>query len=404
MRRRPCLPLSLRPPARCAPARPTARPPAGDVSANVLKIHSTLVNHGRLSLGVDSQCVANLVYALTKLELTAKEDSLVSDICTNLVPVVQLILGQCSAQVRGPRRAPAGCACLPPACCLCAPSPGALRRAPPGRPCRHPAQGVGHLIWGYCKLARPPLDHLDFMLSHAADMLRQNMRGHQIRMSAQSKGVDAQVRRLGARPWLLRACLDGRARRAPPIQPRPVCWPPAPAQGVSNCVYGVGHMRSRGALREADVGRKGVASILDAAAAWVSCVLTRRLVRQLDGPMEATRVYAYLSRAEDVFSCQVGRQGRQRRGGDWLCAGCRRRPGWAGPCAQLSSPACCAAVPHQHRLGVRHAAGRRAAPAPRALRHVLPHQGPHHLQASRGRRRLQLVLVLDDPALPAGLH
>jgi hypothetical protein len=82
--------------------------------------------------------------------------------------------------------------------------------------------------------------------------------------------------------------------------------PPLLLQGVSNCVYGLGNMKSRGALREGDLGGEGVASFMDAAAAWVSCVLTRRLVRQLDGPLEPARIFGYLSRAEDVFSCQVG--------------------------------------------------------------------------------------------------
>ncbi len=52
---------------------------------------------------------------------------------------------------------------------------------------------MGHLIWGYCKLARPPLDHIHFMLRHMAGMLYDNIRS-QPGSSVQSKGVDAQVR------------------------------------------------------------------------------------------------------------------------------------------------------------------------------------------------------------------
>lgn len=55
-----------------------------------------------------------------------------------------------------------------------------------------PTQGVGHLIWGYCKLARPPMEHIQFMLRHMAGMLYDNIRS-QPGSSVQSKGVDAQV-------------------------------------------------------------------------------------------------------------------------------------------------------------------------------------------------------------------
>ncbi len=85
----------------------------------MLKIHSNLVNKGKLTHGVDSQCVANLVYALTKLELTGKEDSLVEDITANLIPVVQIIMSQCNAQVSAsptPASLPYTCLAAPHHC------------------------------------------------------------------------------------------------------------------------------------------------------------------------------------------------------------------------------------------------------------------------------------------------
>ncbi len=92
-------------------------------------------------------------------------------------------------------------------------------------------------------------------------------------------------------------------------------------------MYGLGHMRSRAALKEADLEGQGFRTFLDAAAAWVSHVLTRRIPRRLDGGHDPNRIYGFLNCAEDVFSCQVG----------------GRVGGWSGglrAAAQLGGPAC----------------------------------------------------------------
>ncbi len=65
-------------------------------------------------------------------------------------------------------------------------------------------------------------------------------------------------------------------------------------------------MRSRAALKEADLLEdNGFRAFLEAAAAWVGHVLTHRISCHLDGSQDPPCVYDYLSRAEDVFSCQV---------------------------------------------------------------------------------------------------
>lgn len=97
-------------------------------------------------------------------------------------------------------------------------------------------------------------------------------------------------------------------------------------QCVSNAVYGLGHMRSRAALKEADLEGQGFRTFMEAAAAWVSHVLTRRIPRRLDGGQDPNRIYSFLGRAEDVFSCQVGEGALYNCAARWPVYACYSMP------------------------------------------------------------------------------
>jgi hypothetical protein len=76
------------------------RAPAGSISAQFLHAQLQWMQHHVEPKGVDARCLANLVWALAKLDLSSDEAALSTEIALNAAPFVLRCLNGSSPQVR----------------------------------------------------------------------------------------------------------------------------------------------------------------------------------------------------------------------------------------------------------------------------------------------------------------
>ena len=80
------------------PPKRRARAP-GSISAQFLHAQLMFMQHHAEPKGVDARCLANLVWALAKLDLSSDDTALSTEIALNVAPFVLRSLGGSSPQV-----------------------------------------------------------------------------------------------------------------------------------------------------------------------------------------------------------------------------------------------------------------------------------------------------------------
>jgi hypothetical protein len=253
----------------------------GSISAQFLHSQLLFMQHHVEPRGVDARCLANLVWALAKLDLSSDEGALSSEIASNVAPFVLRCLGGSSPQVGGAgagrgasdvgRGADSvllgglsvvGRSALNPSKITsqltmnCPPFPHASPKP----------QGLANMLWSYAKLPVAPPSVIAALVGKIAAELR------------------AQIT---APPGA-----DGR--------------PAFDAQALSNSVWALAHLKSRG--MDLDAFGDVAVAFLEAVAMAATRMLTRlqqqllALPRQPGGAPDAAQL---LAAAEADFSCQA---------------------------------------------------------------------------------------------------
>ncbi|GBF95057.1 hypothetical protein Rsub_07558 [Raphidocelis subcapitata] len=193
------------------------------ISAQFLHAQLQYMQHRIEPRGADARCLANLVWALAKLDLSSDEAALSNEIALNVAPFVLRSLGSSSPQ------------------------------------------GLANTLWSYAKLPAPPIDVVAALVARIGGELR----------SALRSGSEAR---------------------------------PFDAQALSNSIWALAHLKSRGMELEA-FGSEAV-GFLEAVAAAATRMLSR-LQQQLlslprgGGGASAPDASQLLAAAEADFSCQA---------------------------------------------------------------------------------------------------
>ena len=87
------------------PHPPAPPPPAGSISAQFLHAQLLFLHVHAEPKGVDGRCLANLLWALAKLDLSSDAEALSTEIALNAAPFVLRNLANSSPQARGARAA-----------------------------------------------------------------------------------------------------------------------------------------------------------------------------------------------------------------------------------------------------------------------------------------------------------
>jgi hypothetical protein len=256
------------------------RPPAtaGSISAQFLHAQLQWMQHHVEPKGVDARCLANLVWALAKLDLSSDEAALSTEIATNVAPFVLRSLGTSSPQVRargvGGWRGGEACfrAAAPAIRAPSAPRAPARARRLPNQP--HPApskrthprpppqpQGLANMLWSYAKLPVAPVPVVAALAGKIATELQ--------------------------------AAAGGDAK-------------PFDAQALSNSIWALAHLKSRG--MELEAFGPTVLAFLEAVAGASARMLGRLqqvLLSLPRGAGGAPDAGALLAAAEADFSCQA---------------------------------------------------------------------------------------------------
>lgn len=281
---------------------------AGSISSQFLHGQLLYLHHHMELKGIDSRCLANLIWALAKLDLSTDDQALTTELALNVAPFVIRSLGSSSPQVLAHSRyVKSTCSGL---CCLSVATIVGNSMMPLSvvYPCTDivPSllmQGLANILWGYAKLPVSPVEVVAALVQKITEELQHSWNRDGC------KPFDAQVRMMPfmhvkylctgnevtvcAALWgcSFHICLSGMFVVL--------------LQALSNSIWALAHLKSRGV----DLDAMGCAPLkfLEALAQTASHMLVRLQQQQSfrHVPSSVQDCVRFLGNAEAEFSCQA---------------------------------------------------------------------------------------------------